>query len=55
MTGMSLVQGQSLIIMMTIIEEQMTDYKKKKKTETGKRTMDNRLVLEIFSVPQPSF
>lgn len=54
MTGMSLVQGQSLIIMMTIIEEQMTDYKKKK-TETGKRTMDNRLVLEIFSVPQPSF
>lgn len=41
MTGMSLVQGQSLIIMMTIIEEQMTDYKKKKlKQEKGQWIID---------------
>lgn len=48
MKGMSLVQGQSLIIMMTIIVEQMTDCKKKMKME--KRTMDNSRALEIFSV-----
>lgn len=41
---MSDVQGQSLIIMMMITEEQMTDCKKSKKNEIGKRTMDNSSV-----------
>lgn len=44
MKRMSDVQGQSLIIMMMITEEQMTDCKKSKKNEIGKRTTDNSSV-----------
>lgn len=50
---MSLVQGQSLIIMTTIIKEQMTEWKKQKKMEN--RTMDNSLMLEICSVAATLF
>lgn len=44
MKGMSDIQGQSLIIMMMITGEQMTDCKKREKNEIGKRTMDNSTV-----------